>query len=175
MMENDKAETGALPGRVTLREVIETDLDVFFENQRDPQANRMAAFTAKDPSDREAFDRQWARILADDEVIIRTILYNGQVAGSVLSYIQSDEREVSYWLGREYWGKGIATQSLAQYLDQVKARPLYARVAKDNLASLRVLEKCGFKITGEDRGFANARGEEVEEYFLTLAEANDDR
>jgi RimJ/RimL family protein N-acetyltransferase len=168
-------EETSIPGNIHLREVIDADLDVFFENQRDPEANRMAAFTAKDPSDRETFDRHWARILADSEIIIRTVLYEDQVAGSVLSYVQSGEREVSYWLGREFWGRGIATQALEKYLEQVRDRPLYARAAKDNLASLRVLIKCGFKIIGEDRGFANARGEETEEFILIHEEAGSDR
>ena len=75
---------------------------------------------------------------------------------------------MSYWIGREFWGKGIATKALAVFLSAVKARPLYARAAKDNIASLRVLEKCGFAITGYERGFANARGEEVEEVVLEL-------
>ena len=168
-------EPGTVSSGAILREAIAEDLDFFFQNQLDPDANWMAAFTAKDPADREAFDRHWSRIMADDAIIIRTILYEGQVAGSVLSYLQSGEREVSYWLGREYWGKGIATQALAQYLELVNVRPMYARAARDNVASLRVLEKCGFTITGEDRGFANARGEEVEEYTLILKEAESDR
>jgi RimJ/RimL family protein N-acetyltransferase len=165
----------SVPGVIHLREVIAEDLDVFFDNQRDPEANRMAAFTAKDPSDREAFDRHWKRILADGQIILRTILYDDQVADSVLSYVEAGEREVSYWLGRKYWGKGIATQALTQYLDLVKERPLHARAAKDNLASLRVLDKCGFRISGEDRGYANARGEETEEYILILEESDHDR
>ena len=77
-------------------------------------------------------------------------------------------REVGYWLGRAYWGQGIATAALSTFLHHIKTRPLYARAAKDNRASLRVLEKCGFKIIGENRGFANARGKEIEEFLLQL-------
>jgi RimJ/RimL family protein N-acetyltransferase len=102
-------------------------------------------------------------------VIIRTILVKGQVAGSVLSYEESAKPEVSYWLGKEFWGRGIATQALKEFLAQVDTRrPMYARVAKDNLASRRVLEKCGFVIISESRGVANARGEEIEELLLEL-------
>ena len=111
----------------------------------------------------------WDRILATPTVIIKTILYDGQVAGSVLSYEESEKPEVSYWIGKEFWGKGIATWALSEFLARVnKVRPIYARSAKDNAGSLRVLEKCGFVITGEDKGFANARGQEVEEFILTL-------
>src|SRR6185436_613781 len=100
----------------------------------------------------------------------RTILFGGQVAGSVSTFVApwSGELEVTYWIGREFWGKGIATKALAVLLSAVKTRQLFARAAKDNLASLRVLEKCGFMIAGCERGFANARGEEVEEVVLEL-------
>lgn len=152
-----------------LREVVEADLPIFFEQQLDPDANHMAAFTAKDPTDWEAFMAHWSKIRAAATVIIKTIVVDGQVTGSVLSYEESSKPEVSYWLGKEYWGKGIATQALAEFLTHVnKARPIYARVAKDNYGSRRVLEKCGFTLIGESKGFANARGTEVEEYTLVL-------
>ena len=90
------------------------------------------------------------------------------MAGHVLSFEQFGEPEVSYWIGKEHWGKGLATEALSRFLSCVKTRPLYARAAKDNTASIRVLKKCGFKICGEDKGFSNARGEEVEEFILQL-------
>jgi RimJ/RimL family protein N-acetyltransferase len=154
---------------LVMRDVIEDDLAIFFEQQLDPEANYMAAFTAKDPTNREAFTAHWRRILADATVIIKTIVCAGQVVGSVLSYEEAGKPEVSYWLGKEFWGKGIATRALSEFLaHENKARPIYARVAKDNLGSRRVLEKCGFTIIGEARGFANARGEEIEELILAL-------
>lgn len=146
----------------------EAHLAIFFDQQNDPTALHMAAFTAKDPTAREAFMAHWNRILADPSVAIKTILYDGQVAGSVSRYVEDGRPEVTYWLGREFWGKGIATAALAAFLQQVAERPIYARAAKDNGASLRVLQKCGFAICGEDRGYANARGMEVEEFILRL-------
>ena len=113
----------------------------------------------------------WTRILEDETTSIQTILFNGQVAGSVFTYEDEDGRpEVSYWIGKSYWGKGIATRALSAFLKHIEVRPLYARAAKDNLASLRVLEKCGFARIGEDKGFANARSEEIEEFILRLDE-----
>jgi RimJ/RimL family protein N-acetyltransferase len=151
----------------SLRDVVEDDLPIFFENQLDPEATYMAAFTAKDPGDREDFANHWKGIMADDTVIIKTIVFNDQVVGHVLSYEESGKPEVSYWLGRAFWGQGFATQALKIFLAEViKTRPIYARVAKDNLASIRVLEKCGFVVIDEAKGFANARGEEVEELVL---------
>ena len=160
--------TDAAPATVFLREMSEEDLPIFFAQQLDASANWMAAFTAKEPTDRAAFMAHWAKIRADEAILIKTILFDGQVAGYVTSHGWFGEPEVSYWLGKEYWGKGIATRALAQFLHQQPVRPLYARAVKDNIASLRVLEKCGFAICGEDKGFANARGEEVEELILSL-------
>ena len=155
---------------VLLRDVRMSDLPIFFDQQLDPDANQMAAFTAKDPADRDAFMAHWTKILGDETITIETILFNGHVAGSVLSYEDGEfgKPEVSYWIGKPYWGKGVATRALSAFLFHVKVRPLYARVVKDNIASLRVLEKCGFARIGEDKGFANARGQEVEEFILRL-------
>jgi len=154
---------------IVLRDVMMSDLPIFFDQQLDPEANRMAAFTRKDPADRDAFMAHWAKILRDETITIQTILFDGQVAGSVLSYVDEDgQREVSYWIGRPYWGKGVATRGLLAFLDHIKVRPLYARVAQDNFGSLRVLEKCRFTRIGEGRGFSEARGQEVEEFLLRL-------
>lgn len=111
----------------------------------------------------------WAKIMKDESVILRTILFGSQVAGNIVSFEMSGEREVGYWLGQEFWGKGIATQALSAFLAQVTIRPLYAHVAKHNIASQRVLEKCGFVVCGQDKGFLNARGEKIEELILKLS------
>lgn len=155
-------------GILTLRDVVPDDLPIFFAYQLDPDANYMAAFTAKDPADREGFDAHWKRILASETVTIQTILHEGQVAGSVLCYEEDGRTEVSYWIGKEFWSRGIATRALAAFLAQQAQRPMFARAARDNTGSLRVLEKNGFVIVGEERGFANARQEEVDEYLLRL-------
>src|SRR5512141_2675148 len=105
-----------MSNELLLRNVLDDDLPIFFEHQLDRQSNTMAAFTAKDPADREAFMAHWHRILADKTNIIQTILFNGQVVGSVSSYEEEGKPEVTYWLGREYWGKGIATWALKELL-----------------------------------------------------------
>jgi RimJ/RimL family protein N-acetyltransferase len=150
---------------VFLRDVTESDLPIFFEQQLDPDATEMAAFPSRD---REAFMTHWAKIMVDDSVILKTVLFNEHVAGNMVSFEMSGKREVGYWIGKEYWGKGLATKALAAFLDHVKTRPLYAHVAKPNIGSRRVLEKCGFTIVGEAKGFPDARGEEVEEFILEL-------
>lgn len=130
-----------------LREVIESDLPIFFEHQRDPEATAMAVFPARD---REAFDAHWARILADHSLTKKTIVFEGQVAGNAVSWPQDGRQLVGYWVGREFWGKGLATQALAELVDELGMRPLHAYVAKTNLGSIRVLEKCGFVRSEED-------------------------
>lgn len=158
-------------GTVQLRDVVDDDLPVFFRQQLDAEAIFMAAFTAKDPADEGAFDGHWRRIMADPAIVIRTVLAGDQIAGYVTSYEEGERLEVSYWLGRAFWGKGLATQALHTFLASAQpTRPIYARAAKDNRASVRVLEKCGFTIIGEDHGFVNGRGGEVEEFVLTRDE-----
>ncbi|MEU3250325.1 GNAT family N-acetyltransferase [Streptomyces sp. NPDC006997] len=152
---------------IALRAVHDSDLPVFFRQMNDPEALRMAAFTAKDPADRDAFDAHWARIRASDDVV-RTVLVDGDVVGSAAVYGTPGEREVTYWIDRAYWGRGIATAALRRLLAEVPERPLYARAAADNAGSLRVLERCGFRVTAHATGFAQARGEEIDEVVLHL-------
>ncbi|MGW0863606.1 MULTISPECIES: GNAT family N-acetyltransferase [Streptomyces] len=152
---------------VELRTVHDSDLPVFFRQMNDPEALHMAAFTPKDPADRAAFDAHWARIRSSSAVI-RTVLADGDVVGSTAVYGEPGEREVTYWVDRAYWGKGIATEALRALVTEVDERPLYARAASDNVGSLRVLEKCGFRVVASARGYAQARDAEIDETVLIL-------
>jgi RimJ/RimL family protein N-acetyltransferase len=152
-----------------LREVTETDLVVLFAHWTDPEANRMAAFAPADPSDREAFDERWRRIRESDDSTALVIEVDGKVVGSISSWTNEGEREVTYWIGREHWGKGIATRALAEFLAEVeRTRPIKASTADDNVGSQRVLEKCGFRRVGARRAFATSRGEELDEVLFRL-------
>ena len=163
----DRIRKNPSTGHVSLRDVTEGDLPVFFEHQYDPEANRMAAFPARD---RSAFMAHWTRILGDDTITKKTVLFDGQVAGNVVSFEQNGQREVGYWIGRRFWGRGVATAALSAFLELVETRPLYARVAKHNVASIRVLEKCGFEISGEDIGPSDVPGVEAEGFILELGD-----
>ncbi|MFF9811464.1 GNAT family N-acetyltransferase [Streptomyces coeruleorubidus] len=152
---------------VELRQVHDSDLPVFFRQMNDPEALHMAAFTPEDPADRDAFDAHWARIRSSTAVV-RTVLADGDVVGSAAVYGEPGEREVTYWVDRAYWGKGIATAALRALVTEVPERPLYARAASDNAGSLRVLEKCGFRAVATASGYASARGAEIDETVLLL-------
>jgi RimJ/RimL family protein N-acetyltransferase len=154
---------------VVLRETRAGDLPAFCEYEADPAAAYMAAFTRKDPADREAALAHWTKVISNGAIIKRTIEVDGQVAGSVLCFELFGEPSVSYWIGRQFWGRGIATAALHHFLACVDRRPLFARAAKDNAGSVRVLQKCGFVVVGQEMGFANARGEEIEEVVLKLS------
>jgi RimJ/RimL family protein N-acetyltransferase len=145
--------------RVSLRAVLEEDLQTLFEHQLDPDAIRMAAFP---PRDEEAHFAHWRKILADDSVIAATVLFDGQIAGNIGSWDDEGERLVGYWIGKSFWGKGIATAALARFIDRFDTRPLRAHVAEHNVASLRVLEKSGFRIVGK------RRDGDVDELILSL-------
>ncbi|WAC46912.1 GNAT family N-acetyltransferase [Asticcacaulis sp. SL142] len=156
------------PAEISLRDVGHSDLNVFFAQQQDAEANHMAAFTPRNPSDRIAFDKFWTHIRTDPTILRRTILWEGQIAGSIVSFDCMGVRCVGYWLGREFWGHGIATEALVQFLEIEPKRPLFARIAFDNLASQRVLEKCGFSLIGHDRYYAEARKTAIRENVLRL-------
>jgi RimJ/RimL family protein N-acetyltransferase len=140
---------------VLRRDVIESDLPIFFEHQRDPEGVRMAACPSRD---HEAFMTHWAKLRRNPSNITRTIVGDGQVTGNIGSWIAEDQRLIGYWIGREFWGRGVATAALAAFVAEVKKRPLLAFVAKHNVGSIRVLEKCQFvpspehnpSIAGED-------------------------
>jgi RimJ/RimL family protein N-acetyltransferase len=150
---------------VRLREMSEGDMPVLFEHQRDPESNRMAAFP---PRTRDAFDAHFKKVRADPQNIMLTVLYEEQVAGSIMSWVHADERLVGYWIGREFWGRGIATRALTELLRLVKERPLYALVATHNGGSVRVLQKNGFVILGEEEGLPAADGTAIREYRMKL-------
>ena len=153
---------------VLLRDSTESDIEIFFKNQLDDEANYMAAFTPKDPNDKEAYVSKWKRLLEDPLINMKTILAAGEIAGTVVKFEIDGEAEITYALGKEFWGKGIATQALRQFLLLENKRPIFGRTAFDNYSSMKVLEKCDFERTGTDKGFANARGKEIEEIIFRL-------
>jgi RimJ/RimL family protein N-acetyltransferase len=131
---------------VELREVEDGDLPLFFEWQRDPESVALSGVPARD---RPAFDAHWARIRRDPSGTLRTVVADGEVVGNTLAFDQSGRRVVGYWVGREHWGRGIATRALAAFLAELPERPLHATVSPGNAGSVRVLEKCGFTLEGE--------------------------
>lgn len=153
---------------VQLRAVERPDLDRFFLFQMDEESNRMAAFVGERPGDRVEFDAHWEKMLSDSGVCMRTVLWRGLAVGYVARFELFGKPSLAYWIGREYWGRGIATSAVREFLRALPERPLYARVASDNVGSIRVLEKAGFTREGRNRGFANARGAEIEESVFRI-------
>lgn len=149
-----------------LRDVVERDLPIFFDQQLDPESILMAAVAARS---HDAFMRHWKTILADTSVRKMTIVYGANVVGNIVCFGTPQEPLIGYWIGREYWGRGIATRALSAFLGLVKTRPLFARVAEHNVASFRVLQKCGFEVLGEGRFYSEPHAEEIEEFVLELA------
>jgi RimJ/RimL family protein N-acetyltransferase len=136
-----------MTGEVAIRETLESDWPILFEYQRDPASSAMAGVPAREW---DAYVALQQKIRADATGLKWTILYDGQIAGDVMSFLQDGQREVGYRIGREYWGKGIATRALALFLDVERRRPLYGWVLAQNIGSQRVLEKCGFSVIGEE-------------------------
>lgn len=153
---------------IKLRPTVVSDLETLFEIQLDEEANYQAAFTSKDSQNKEAYIAKYTRLLSDPTVNNQTIIAGSVIAGSIAKFVMEGDAEITYWIDKSFWGKGIATTALKDFLKIEKTRPIFGRVAFDNVGSQSVLKHCGFIRTGTDRGFANARQMEIEEFIYRL-------
>lgn len=150
---------------VSLRRVEDRDIDLFFDHQADPQAVEMAAFPARD---RERFEARWEKVRADESLVTRAIVVDGSVAGNIGSWQESEQQLLGYWIGREWWGRGVATQALTLLMHEVSVRPLYAHVVAHHVGSIRVLEKCGFQRDRTQEASAPTSDDGIEELVFVL-------
>lgn len=153
---------------IKLRKTTSEDLEFLFEFQTDEKGGYLAAFMPADPNNREAYFIKWTKIIENPDINMQTILINDKVIGSVARFFMEGDAEVSYWIDRQYWGKGIGTHAVEKFLETEYTRPLFGRVAFDNYGSQRVLEKNGFVKIKTAVGFANARNKEIEEFIYHL-------
>jgi len=161
---------------INLRPTKISDLDTLFQFQLDKEGGYLAAFMPKNHTDKLAYIDKYTKLLGDSTVNNQTIILDNIIAiildniivGSIAKFIMEDNAEITYWIDRKFWGQGIATKALKNFLDIETTRPIFGRVAFDNFGSQKVLEKCGFIKIGSDRGFANARKTEIEEYIYKL-------
>lgn len=150
---------------VSLRRVEDSDIDLFFEHQADPLAVEMAAFPARD---RDRFEAHWAKVRADNTLFARTIVADSSVAGNIGSWPDAGQQFLGYWIGREWWGRGVATRALTLLMQEVSVRPLYAHVVAHNGGSIRVLEKCGFQRDRTQGAGAPTSDADIQELVFVL-------
>ncbi len=155
-------------GHIELRDLDDEDLDAIYEMMRDREAVEMAAFTTADPDDRGVFDEWIARQRAAPEVATYVVTENGGFAGTAALFSAEGDREVTYWIARHAWGRGVATEALRILVSREPERPLFARVAAHNAASIAVLTKVGFTEVSRDVDFAPGVGRDVEEIVMVL-------
>lgn len=153
---------------IELRPTTVADLDILFQFQLDLEGRHLAAFMSQDSTHKEAYLAKYTRLLNDPTVNNQTIIADSEIVGSIAKFVMEGDAELTYWIDRQFWGKGVATNALKNFLNLETARPLFGRVAFDNLGSQKVLENCGFVKIGTDRGFANARQAEIEEFIYRL-------
>lgn len=153
---------------IKLRPTEVTDLHALFEFQIDKESGFLAAFMPKDPTDKSAYLTKHTKLLTDPTINYQTILIDNIIVGSIAKFLVEGDAEITYWLDKKFWGQGIATKALKNFLDIETTRPIFGRVAFDNFGSQKVLEKCGFVKIGSDKGFANARQTEIEEFIYKL-------
>lgn len=160
-MTNDKFD-------IKLRPTEIADLDTLFEFQLDKEGGYLAAFMPKNHTDKSAYISKFTKLIDDPTVNNQTIVLDNVIVGSIAKFVMEGNTEITYWIGRKFWGKGIATKALQGILDIETTKPIFGRVAFDNFGSQRVLEKCGFVKIGSDKGYANARQTEIEEFIYKL-------
>ena len=150
---------------ICLRNVCADDLPTLFEFQLDPDANAMAALI---PRSRDAFFEVWAGVIVDPNVVAKVIVLGDQVVGQISRFDAGGLPSIGYWIAKDYWGRGVASRALALLLAELAERPLHARVAAGNAASLRILLKHGFKITSRQFSPGDDRHLPCEEINLIL-------
>jgi RimJ/RimL family protein N-acetyltransferase len=150
---------------VSLRPVTANDVPQLFEHQLDPDAARMAAFP---PRDYDAFCSHWQAILHDPSVMALAVTQGSEVLGYVASFNDESARLLGYWIGRPHWRRGVGRAAVSLFLESEKTRPLHARVARSNVASIRILERCDFRLVGTASAAAPTGGDEVEELIFRL-------
>ena len=154
---------------IAIRKTQLSDLDTLFNYQADDDAGHMAAFVNPTSwKDRDAYIAKWEKLLQDDTVTSYTILHGGEIAGSIGSWMRDGAPQITYGIRKAWWGRGIASAAVELFLKEVNIRPLYGSAAADNMRSIKILERAGFKKTGTERGFAAARNEEIEEVLFRL-------
>ena len=153
---------------IILRKTEITDLEFFSIFQLDNEANYLAAFTSKDPTDKTAYLQKYTKFLNDRTINMQTIIVQNIIAGSIAKFEMEGEAEVTYWIDKNFWGKGVAAKALKEFLKNENRRPILGQVAFDNFGSQKVLEKCNFLKIGTEKGFANARQAEIEEFIYKL-------
>jgi RimJ/RimL family protein N-acetyltransferase len=147
-----------------LRPVEPGDLPTLFEYSSDPESNRLVGFV---PRTRAEFDKRWETVMPDSRVIKRAVVVGGELAGDLCLFDREGRRELGYWFGRRFWGKGLATEAVRLFLAEISERPIHAVIAKHNAGSRRVAEKCGFELVGETVD-VNKAGERIELFVFEL-------
>jgi len=155
--------------QISLRPTTVKDLEKFFQFQLDKEGINLAAFTPKDPTDKTAYITKYTKHLEDPTIKTRTIMVGKQIAGSIAKFVIERDAEITYWIDKKFWGQGVASAALKDFLSIENTRPIFGRVAFDNFGSQKVLEKCGFEKIGADKGFANARQMEIIEFIYRLS------
>lgn len=153
---------------IKLRPTIIADLEILFQFQLNEEGRQLAAFMSKDATDKEAYIAKYSKFLDNPTINNQTILLNDVIVGSIANFVMGEDTELTYWIDWKFWGKGIASKALQEFLLIETTRPIFGRVAFDNFGSQRVLEKNGFLKVGTDKGFAIARQMEVEEFVYRL-------
>ena len=161
---------------ITLRDYNVTDIDRLVALANNRNVSRYLVYTFPYPYTRS--DAKWWIEVGSkaNKAITKVIELEGEFVGSVGFHPQSGWRshvaEIGYWIGEDYWGRGLATLALKRMSDHAFTLPalkkLYAPVLGANQASKRVLEKCGFALEGvfKKEVFKDGQYHDIHQYAL---------
>jgi len=154
--------------KIQIRTTVPEDLNALYLIQLDEEANWNAAFVNPDCKDFDFYFQKYNAHLLNPEILNLTAIHDGEIVGSAAKFVLFGDIEITYWIDRKHWGKGIASILVRELLDRVQERPIAARIVADNIGSARVLEKNGFVKVGEEQGFSKVRNSAVIEWIYTI-------
>ena len=107
---------------------------------------------------------------------IRAIVVNQEVAGVIGCFIKDDVHckccEIGYWLGEDFWGKGIMTEAVKRMCREIfqsyDVVRIFAEIFSDNAGSIRVLEKAGFQLEGKLKNSIYKNGKVSDSFIYAL-------
>jgi RimJ/RimL family protein N-acetyltransferase len=161
---------------------LPSDLERLVRLANDENVSRYLVYTFPHPYTRA--DAEWWISAGSKEngAATRVIEYRGEFVGLAGITPQSGWRkhlgEIGYWVATEYWGNGIATAALKQMTDHgfvsLGLKKLYAPVLAPNLASMRVVAKCGYELEGILKSEVQKAGRlfDVHHFAKTVGQGN---
>lgn len=152
------------------------DLDSLVKNANNPNIAKFMTDGFPHPYTKEKGISFIKMATKNNPIHIFAIETDGKAVGGIGIHPQQDimkkNAELGYWLGEAYWGKGIIRGAIKQMIDfaftTYDINRLFARPFGSNIASQKVLEKCGFKLEARFEKVIFKNGEYLDELVYAV-------